>query len=365
MRRRALRLGPLAAVAALLVALPIAGLTETGAERSLKVRLGLIDLPVGCWDSSPSPGWAAGPKLPADRDEPRGVAIGDTVYLAGGILAITDFGKPSDVPGVSERVEVLASRQLTAFDTRTGRYEELPPLPRRLNHVGFVAHEGQLYVVGGHGDFLVGADVRAELHRYSPATRRWTQLASMPTARGGVGAAVLDGKLVVIGGLVPGRVLRTVEAYDFERDRWETLPPMLQPREHVMTAVVGDRLYAIGGRELRDNSLSSVERYDPGRRRWEVVSRLPIPTGGGDAVVFDGRIVVMGGGDDLERTVTPAVQRFDPRTGAWDRLPDMRSPRHGFASAVVGDEVWTFGGSNCALFSSVDTVDVLRPREVS
>ncbi|MBI5104540.1 MAG: hypothetical protein HZB46_06065, partial [Solirubrobacterales bacterium] len=348
-------------LAALILA-PLAALTDTSAERGVRTKLGLPGgggLPCGA--THDSPGWAGGGKLPGTIDEPRGVAVGGRVYLAGGTLEIVDYGKPSTVPGVPERVEVRSSRQVLRFDPRTREYDELAQLPEPLNHVGLTTYGGDVYLVGGHGNIVFGADAKQGFWRYSVRDDRWSRMPPMPTARGAATAQVIGDRLYVAGGMLRGRALRTLEAYDFSERRWHRLADMPTPREHVPGAVVGGKLYVAGGRSEEDYSLRTVDRYDPRRDRWEHVPDLPQPEGGGEAVAIGGDLLVVGGGDDREKWVTGAVQRFDPATGRWSRLPQMRTPRHGFAAAVVGERLWTFGGSPCALFAASDVVESFAP----
>jgi hypothetical protein len=364
MRSRVARVVIAGVAAACLVGVPLAGLTETSAERSLKQRLGLVDDPAdrNCQPTRPSPGWSDAGSLPAAIDEPRAVSLDGAIYLAGGIERIVDFGEPSDVPGVRERVEVESSRQLLRFDPATGEYERLPPMPEPLNHIGFVEYDGDLYVVGGHGSLLGGADPRREFFRYSPATRAWSAMPPMRIARGAVAAGVIGDRLYVAGGLARGRPLTTVEAFDFGDGRWHDIAPLPEPREHIAGAVLDGALYVIGGRNAWTDSLPVVERYDPETDRWEQLPDLPVASGGLEAVPFDGAIIAMGGGDDRRRFVTPVVQRFEPATERWTEMPPMRSPRHGFAAARVDERIFTFGGSPCPLFAASDIVDVLEPR---
>lgn len=358
-RTGALRATMAATLAIGLIGLPLSQATDTGLERKVKAKLGLGEK--RCGKTTASPGWTAAGQLPQKRDEPRAVTLGERIYLVGGIRSIVDYGKPSDVPGVAERVEVESFRNLTAFDPASQRYQELPPLPEPLNHVGFVAHRGALYVVGGHGNLLQGADPKRSLYRYDPRTRSWSRLAPMPTARGAVAVGVVGDSLYVAGGMRSGRPLPTVEAYDFETDRWRRVADMPHDREHAAGVVVGGRFYVVGGRDRRDDSLGTVERYDPAEDAWKAVAPLPQPSGGLEAVELGGALVAMGGGDDRERWVTGAVQRLDPRTGRWSRLADMRTPRHGFGAAVEDGSVWTFGGSPCALFAASDIVERFDP----
>lgn len=339
--RRALIIVPLALVAAVVVGLPVAALTNTSAEQRVRKSLGLgaLCVPDG---TKASRGWREEPALPAVRHEPKGVAIAGKVYLAGGLIRTEDGSMRS-----------LSS--FTRFDPRTGRYEELAPMPAPLDHASTVAYRGDVYVVGGFRDAAEGA--AASFSRYSPGEDRWTELPPIPTARAAAAAVVIGDRLYVAGGQIDGRPLASLEIFDFEKDRWSRGADMPAGREHVAGAAAEGGLYLIGGRNRDTDALGTVERYDPAGDRWEGVDRLPVAAGGLEAVSVDGRVIAIGGGDDREGTVTDAVQRYDPASGRWSELAPMPTARHGFGAAAVGGRIYTIGGSDCALYAATDRAE--------
>jgi N-acetylneuraminic acid mutarotase len=361
MKRKALVSAPLVLIVLGLALVPVFAITESGPERYVKERLGIVDEACKA-RTAESPGWLSEEPLPEARDEVRAVTIGGDAYIAGGTVRIVDYGEPSNVPGVGERVEAESIANLTRFDPERGAYEELPRMPEALNHIGMAAYRGDVYVVGGHGNVLGGADARRSFFRYSPQTRRWSRMPPMPTARGAVAVGMIGDRLYVAGGMLRGEPLRTLEAFDFGSRRWERLPDMPAGREHIAGAVASGRFYVVGGRNRRTDALSDVTRYDPRRRRWETVTDLPVPSGGLEAIAIDDRVLAMGGGDDRGGTVTGALQLFDPKTGEWRQLPEMRTPRHGFGGTRIADRVYTFGGSICALFAKTEIVESFDAR---
>jgi hypothetical protein len=76
----------------------------------------------------------------------------------------------------------------------------------------------------------------------------------MPTARGGLAAAVIDGRIHVVGGAA-GRGLDAHEIYDPATDRWTAKAPLPTPRHGLGAAAVGARAYVAAG----------VTRPGPGR----------------------------------------------------------------------------------------------------
>lgn len=65
----------------------------------------------------------------------------------------------------------------------------------------------------------------------------------------------------------------TVARYDPRHNSWCTVQPLQQQHADHCVCVLGDHIYAIGGRDY-SKELKSVERYDPHTDRWEFVSPL-------------------------------------------------------------------------------------------
>ncbi len=343
------------------VAIVVAGgalalLTDTPAEIRLRDQLGLGHpcLP----ETVDSEGWREEARMPGKIDEGRAVELDGKIYLAGGTARLIEYGNPSSIPGVREEVRAESMDRMLRFDPQTGAYDRMAPMPARLNHHVMAVHDGKIYVVGGSGDLLFGADPRDALFEYDPATDRWRELEPMPTPRLAAGAGVIGDKLYVAGGLTSnGRLSSATEAYDFTTGEWESVADIPTPREHVASAVLDDQLYVMGGRTLEVDSSNTVERYDPATDSWEPVSSLRQRSGSFDGQAVNGRVLAIAGDDDKEDWVTGAIQSFDPATERWTQLPEMRTKRHGLATAIAGDRLWTFGGSPCARFAASDIVE--------
>jgi hypothetical protein len=146
---------------------------------------------------------------------------------------------------------------------------------------GVAALNGKLYVIGGLDEAL---DVRDTVFEYDPARpagSRWQTRAPMPTARGYLGAAAVDGLVYAVGG-IPGDFtdLATVEAYDPATDTWTVKQPMITPRGGVAVVGVnggapgcGGYLFALGGGWV--DYTSAAERYDPATNTWDTITSLP------------------------------------------------------------------------------------------
>src|SRR4029453_3659456 len=109
--------------------------------------------------------------------------------------------------------------------------------------------------------------------------RRWVTLPQMPAPRAAAGAAILNGKLYVVGGVeAPGRLATDAFAYDLARGRW-SLAAGPRPREHLGAAALGNTIYAVAGRTSGlDSNLDLVEAY----ARPANPPRPPPPPGAAD-----------------------------------------------------------------------------------
>lgn len=179
--------------------------------------------------------WDNAPSLPRAQDEVRAVTVAQRIIVGSGLVP------KHGVLGGLASLDLLYS-----FDPRTGRYEELVPLPVRIDHPAFAAHGDDLYVLGGWTDGVPSG------RAFRLAGGSWAELPPMPTPRAGVAAAVVGDRIYVIGGshakheggLLPG--LRTVEAFDVATGRWLTLPDMPTPRHHHAAAAVGTSITVVG-----------------------------------------------------------------------------------------------------------------------
>ena len=138
-----------------------------------------------------------------------------------------------------------------------------------------VAINGQIYIGGGTTD---GDITRSLVFRYNPVVDKWITLPPAPMHYFSVGH--LQGKLVLVGGVVPSteRYTADVHTYDDEYQLWvKSIPPMSTPR--VAAAVIGhsSALIVCGGIAEDHVVLASVEVYDSVTSRWSEATPLPSP----------------------------------------------------------------------------------------
>ena len=108
--------------------------------------------------------------------------------------------------------------------------------------------------------------------------RGWGGRAGVLTARTEGAAAVLDGRIYLVGGYqADGRTIGAFERYDPATDRWTALAPLPEGRNHPSLAALDGRLYAIGGYDPSGRPTNTVWSYEPTGDLWRAASPLPLP----------------------------------------------------------------------------------------
>jgi len=163
----------------------------------------------------------------------------------------------------------------------------------------------------------------------------------MPTKRGALTAQFIDGVLYAVGGST--RIaMDTNEAYNPETDSWEKKTLMLTARDHLTSAVLGGKMYVIGGRSISlATNLGTNEVYDPATDSWTSLESMPTPRGGIAAAEIGGSIFVFGG-EQTSGTFSENEQ-YIPNEG-WFSHKSMPTSRHGLGAAAVDDRIYVIGG---------------------
>ena len=80
---------------------------------------------------------------------------------------------------------------------------------------------------------------------------------------------------------------------------------------------------------------------------WQIVSEMPLPVKGGQAIVKDSLIYIIGGYTDSTFAPTNSIQVFNPRQNSWDILENVLSTgRYGLSAANYRHEMLFFGGAS-------------------
>ncbi|HEU4683051.1 MAG TPA: kelch repeat-containing protein [Nitrospira sp.] len=293
--------------------------------------------------------WTQAAPAPTKRTEVAVAALSDNIYVVGG------FEKPS----LGNVIHLAITPSVEAYDPSTDQWSKKADMPVGLHHAGIGTAGGRLYVIGGYKQSGLSVwNPVATVYAYDPSSNSWTGRASMPTARGALSVAEVDGKLYAIGGYDGKANSAAVEVYDPARDSWETRASLPTPRDHLTSVAVGGKIYTIAGRLNGDyqQNLSVAQVYDPVADRWSRIADLPTARSGLTAAAVGGKIYVLGG--EAPDGTFKENEAYDPARDLWQAMPPMPTARHGLGSAVVQDRIYVVDGGPTpgGSFSNVNEV---------
>jgi len=203
------------------------------------------------WEYDPvADSWKALAPMPTVRTAAVAAEVGGKIYVIGGASVHPGARIVSLGPAVPHR----SLKTNEAYDPATNTWETRSPMPTPRNHAAAGVVGGKIYVIGGRlaSSVITTGSNTDVVENYDPATDSWGAVGlRMPTARSGMGWATYQGRIYVAGGEIYDAhmfaVVRAVEAYDPAANQWSILPPMPTARHGVNVALIGNRLYVIGG----------------------------------------------------------------------------------------------------------------------
>ncbi|ESQ32344.1 hypothetical protein EUTSA_v10004132mg [Eutrema salsugineum] len=132
-------------------------------------------------------------------------------------------------------------------------------------------------------------------------------------SREGSSVVALDSAIYVIGGLIKGKPISDVLLLDCRTHTWRHIPSMGVARAYPAAAVVEGKIYVVGGCKFKDYSLSWGEVFDPKTQTWGSLPPIPFRKRRQmyihDCVVRDGKVYAV---DGAERTTY-----YSPGDGKW------------------------------------------------
>jgi len=196
-----------------------------------------------------------------------------------------------------------------------------------------------------------------------PDENTWVEMMSMQQARSNLGAAVVEGKIYAIGGVVKGGAVSsyhrysghggeevgTNEVYDPVVNSWVYRASMPIPGSNFAVVVFEDKIYCIGGGVswFLNSSGSKWDAvlsegfnlvYDPVLDVWEYRAAMPVSREGAQAHVVGGKIYVLGGSPNGSLNWV-----YDPLADSWMQRASMPDGFVGYSSAVYGGRIYVVG----------------------
>jgi N-acetylneuraminic acid mutarotase len=238
----------------------------------------------------------------------------------------------------------------------------LTPMPTARGGLGVAVVNGKIYAIGG----LSGNSPVNSNEQFDPISNQWTVEMPMPTARSGFAISVYDNKIYVIGGTVGNGYVANNEVYDPSTNTWETKASMPTPRSDLTASVVNDKIYLIGGKKYSSTDPYYIETnvnevYDPANNTWTTKASIPTAVYGYASATINGKIYIIGGSNNPTSSQNGALidanQVYDPVTDNWSlaaNLPTLSI--YGVAAAtedyMAPSRLYVVGGYFGDAFSS-------------
>ena len=324
--------------------------------RYLSVLIGLVF--VGCtafFGASKSVAteqhqWSVGPALPIAMQEIYPVVFNERILVGGGFT-------PSD----SDSFFGLApSKEVFLLNPSRKRWVNAPSLPAPRHHLGMVSNRHYVYGIGGFTGAKGNAwQIQRTVFRLDSNLQRWRNGPSLPIPMAESVYANVGKNIHVIGGRTlskqSGKNIDTNAHFVLVNNAyWRKAAPASIERNSAASAVIGNKIYVIGGRTSGENAknLNAAEVYDVERDTWTAIAPLPMASGGLSASVFEGKIIVTGGekfgakSDWRTGRAFDNAWAYDPGTDQWQALNALPEPRHGHGMVTLNDQLYIIGGAS-------------------
>nr|XP_026693352.1 kelch-like protein 5 isoform X2 [Ciona intestinalis] len=206
--------------------------------------------------------------------------------------------------------------------------------------------------------FLVIGDqdkASKKVSMYNVKSKLWENTTPTTYPRNGASAVKIKNRVYTAG----GREMKSVESLDLENigAGWKLMAPMSTKRWRSASAVLSDKMFAVGGWD--DGTLATAEVYEPESDKWERIAHMKEQRAHHALVSWQGRLYAFGGNSHggprslLNRL--SSLETYDPKTGKWTSLKSMKEKRDGLCGVALNDSIYAIGGNG---LSSVERYDL-------
>ncbi|RAK00125.1 putative secreted protein (Por secretion system target), partial [Larkinella arboricola] len=272
---------------------------------------------------------------PSARLENAYVQAGDRFYLMGG----------------------RGIKPVQAYDPVARNWTNAAAPPVDMHHFQAVTLEGLVYVAGALTGSYPAEPSLPRIYLYDPKANKWLDGPEIPAARrrGSAALAVYDNKLYLVGGNTKGHnngYVAWFDEFNPATNTWRTLPDAPHSRDHFQAVIMGDKLYAAGGRRSSANTgqtfmftVPEVDVYDFKSGQWTtLVEPIPTPRAGATSVVWNNELVVIGG-ESVQPQAHIESEALNPSTGVWRRVANLQQARHATQAIANNGTIYVVAGS--------------------
>ena len=244
------------------------------------------------------------PDLPIDLLYSSSVRHSNFIYHIGGSSDI----EINEVSSNVFRLNIKATKM---------EWKEVASMNGARAFAGAAVFNDCLVVTGG---MCKNNELNLDTELYIPALNKWQLLSRLNYPRAGNALVHCKGSLYALGGNDGENYLDSVERLSYLDRNWETVAPMQTARYFFAAVELNGYIYAIGGKCACNNgteaTLASVEKFDPTEGSWKYVSDMNFGRKYHAACVLHDKIFVLGG-SDLKGRPVKAIEWYDASRNVW------------------------------------------------
>ncbi|KAG9464724.1 hypothetical protein GDO78_019475 [Eleutherodactylus coqui] len=246
------------------------------------------------------------------------------------------------------------------FDTFSQYWSTVSSLHQARNGMSAAVLEGKIYVVGGEKDSMIFDCVEC----YDPVSKQWTAVPSLNQPRCGLGVCSCHGAIYAMGGWVGAEIGNGIERFSLEDNAWQVVGQMSVPRYNFACCERQGLIYVVGGISHQGTELSSAEVFDPISKRWTSLPPMGTRRAYLGVVSLNDCLYAVGGWNERQDALN-TVERFSFEEEQWVEVAAMRIPRAGVSVISVNGLLYAAGGrASVQTFSAPvtsDSVEVYNP----
>lgn len=254
----------------------------------------------------PHKNWKTGSPLPIPLLEGATAVINNQLYVFGGFT-----------------LGLQASKQVYIYNLEANQWTQVSEMPTAVTHINAAVDESRskIWFAGGFVGNHPGP-ATDEVWQYDARTNSWQEGIPLPESRAGGGLQIINQELHYFGGFAADRNTTCAEHWSLSLEggtKWIEKAPLTDPRGHLPSVAIGNKLYAMGGQyghDIKPKDVDSAHVYDSVKDTWLELARLPEPRSHCEwsTFVVDDYIVMIGGRNNqnrktLGRNLTEIIKR--------------------------------------------------------
>jgi len=212
-------------------------------------------------------------------------------------------------------------------------------MPSHFNDMRTVSYNGEVYMFGATNN----TNQVDTTYKYNPITNTWSQLASIPTARGEIGAAEVNGIVYCIGGW-SGSPSNLNEAYTISTNSWSTMANTPAALTSAYAVSLNNKVYVFGG--TLGNTITHFYAYDPSNNTYATLSTPAQNRSMIRLVVYNNKIYAIGGSYyNGTYNVSDNFDEYDPISDTWTAKPSLPMPLKSVGATLYDNKIYVFAGA--------------------